>query len=71
VGSEDRIVIGMFYENGDRVKVDDCGQYHLATVVRDDRWEHGFLQTPCPKVWIRLDGHDNPIWATPDELELV
>jgi hypothetical protein len=50
----------MFYLEGDVVKVDDAGMHHKATVIKHE-W-HG-------RVWVLLDGHDNPIWFSPDELE--
>lgn len=49
-----------WYYQGDRVKVDDAGQHHLATVIKqDDPWT----------VWVLLDGGDNPLWFKPDEVE--
>lgn len=58
------------YFNGDRVKIDDCGQYHMATVIRDDRLECSarFEQAPGTKIWVLLDTFDNPIQIHPDEI---
>lgn len=53
---------GHWYYNGDRVKVDDAGQHHMATVIKHD------IPT---KVWVLLDNTDNPIFFHPDELELA
>lgn len=51
-----------WYFEGDRVKVDDVGQHFFAMVIKQD------LPT---KVWVLLDGADNPIFFHPDELEPV
>lgn len=50
----------MFLE-GDKVKVDDAGVYHMATVVRDDG----------NRVWVTLDKYimPNPVWFRSDDLE--
>jgi hypothetical protein len=52
-----------YLPTGTRVRVDDAGISHLATVIRDEGPTYG--------AWVLLDAGDNPIRAFHDELELV